>query len=105
MKSLGMKDEEIAKFADTDHWLEYFPPLCMADCKRMGLHTDWRRSFITTDVSPFYDSFVRWQFIRLKERNAIKLARDTPSTARGTASPAWTTTGPVARGWGRRSTL
>jgi len=75
MKSLGMKDEEIAKFADTDHWLEYFPPLCMADCKRMGLHTDWRRSFITTDVSPFYDSFVRWQFIRLKERNAIKFGK------------------------------
>ena len=75
MKSLGMKDEEIAQFADTDHWLEYFPPLCMADCKRMGLHVDWRRSFITTDVSPFYDSFVRWQFLRLKERNAIKFGK------------------------------
>ena len=74
-KSLGMKDEEIAQFADTDHWLEYFPPLCMQDCKRMGLHVDWRRSFITTDVSPFYDSFVRWQFMRLKERNAIKFGK------------------------------
>lgn len=30
---------------------------------------DWRRSFLTTDVNPYYDSFVRWQFIRLKERN------------------------------------
>jgi len=75
MKSLGMTDEEIAKFGSTDHWLEYFPPLCMQDCKRMGLHVDWRRSFITTDVSPFYDSFVRWQFIRLKERNKIKFGK------------------------------
>eukprot|EP00092_Neocalanus_flemingeri_P034373 GFUD01037380.1.p1 GENE.GFUD01037380.1~~GFUD01037380.1.p1 ORF type:complete len:1177 (+),score=448.54 GFUD01037380.1:84-3614(+) len=75
MQSLGMVDEEIAKFGSTDHWLEYFPPLCMADCKRMGLHVDWRRSFITTDVSPFYDSFVRWQFIRLKERNKIKFGK------------------------------
>ena len=75
MKSLGMKDEEIAEFGNTDHWLEYFPPRCMADCKRMGLHVDWRRSFITTDVSPFYDSFVRWQFLRLKERNAIKFGK------------------------------
>jgi len=75
MKSLGMSDEEIAKFGSTDHWLEYFPPLCMQDCKRMGLHVDWRRSFITTDVSPFYDSFVRWQFIRLKERNKIKFGK------------------------------
>lgn len=23
---------------------------------------DWRRSFITTDMNPFYDSFTRWQF-------------------------------------------
>ena len=75
MKSLGMKDEEIADFANTDHWLEYFPPRCMSDCRRMGLHVDWRRSFITTDVSPFYDSFVRWQFLRLKERNAIKFGK------------------------------
>jgi len=75
MKSLGMKDEEIAQFADTDHWLEYFPPLCMQDCRRMGLHVDWRRSFITTDVSPFYDSFVRWQFLRLKEGNRIKFGK------------------------------
>jgi len=75
MASLGMADEEIAKFGSTDHWLEYFPPLCMEDCKRMGLHVDWRRSFITTDVSPFYDSFVRWQFIRLKERNKIAFGK------------------------------
>jgi len=75
MKSLGMSDEEICKFGSTDHWLEHFPPLCMADCKRMGLHVDWRRSFITTDVSPFYDSFVRWQFLRLKQRNAIKFGK------------------------------
>merc|ERR1719419_901698 len=75
MKSLGMTDEEIAQFADTDHWLEYFPPLCMQDCKKMGLHVDWRRSFITTDVSPFYDSFVRWQFMRLKEGNRIKFGQ------------------------------
>ena len=41
----------------------------------MGLHTDWRRSFITSDVNPFYDSFVRWQFVRLKERNKIKFGK------------------------------
>ena len=36
---------------------------------------DWRRSFITTDVNPFYDSFVRWQFITLKERKKIKFGK------------------------------
>ena len=37
----------------------------------MGLHTDWRRTFVTTDANPFFDSFVRWQFVRLKERNKV----------------------------------
>jgi len=75
MQSLGMEDQDIAKFGDTDHWLEHFPPLAKADCRRMGLHVDWRRSFLTTDRNPFYDSFVRWQFARLKERNKIKFGK------------------------------
>lgn len=28
MLSIGVKREEIKKFADPYHWLEYFPPLC-----------------------------------------------------------------------------
>ena len=31
----------------------------------MGAHVDWRRSFITTDANPYYDSFIRWQFNQL----------------------------------------
>ncbi|KAG8008559.1 Leucine--tRNA ligase, partial [Nibea albiflora] len=65
MKSLGLNDQEIARFAHAEHWLDYFPPLAV----------DWRRSFITTDVNPFYDSFVRWQFVTLKERKKIKFGK------------------------------
>ena len=53
MQSLGMEDKEISKywlsqsllisleiflsrFGDPDHWLEYFPPLCHRDCRKMG---------------------------------------------------------------------
>ncbi|KAJ3589814.1 hypothetical protein NHX12_010655 [Muraenolepis orangiensis] len=75
MKSLGLTDCEIVKFAKAEHWLEYFPPLAIRDLKQMGLKVDWRRSFITTDVNPFYDSFVRWQFITLKERKKIKFGK------------------------------
>lgn len=71
MQSLGMDDSEIAKFADANHWLEYFPPLAVQDLNSIGIHVDWRRTFITTDANPFFDSFVRWQFIRLKERNKV----------------------------------
>jgi len=75
MKSLGLKDEEIKDFGDVNHWLNYFPPKTEMDLRSMGLRVDWRRSFITTDVNPFYDSFVRWQFIKLKERNKIKFGK------------------------------
>ena len=37
MQSLGFQDDEIAKFADYDTWLTYFPPMGMADLNKMGL--------------------------------------------------------------------
>lgn len=37
MRSLGLNDEEIAKFANAEHWLEYFPPLAVKDLKKMGV--------------------------------------------------------------------
>ena len=36
MQSMGLEDEEIKLFADPIHWLNYFPPHCIADLKRMG---------------------------------------------------------------------
>ncbi|XP_035226432.1 leucine--tRNA ligase, cytoplasmic-like [Stegodyphus dumicola] len=75
MQSLGLKDEEIKKFSDAEHWLQYFPPLAISDLKSMGVKVDWRRTFITTDCNPYYDSFVRWQFIRLRERGRIQFGK------------------------------
>ncbi|KJH53016.1 leucine--tRNA ligase [Dictyocaulus viviparus] len=75
MESLGLEDEEIRKFADTDYWLDYFPPRCISDLKRMGLKVDWRRAFITTDVNPYYDSFVRWQFEKLRLAKKIEFGK------------------------------
>uniref|UniRef100_A0ACD5VVK4 Uncharacterized protein n=1 Tax=Avena sativa TaxID=4498 RepID=A0ACD5VVK4_AVESA len=57
MRGFGLSDEEIAKFQDPSHWLTYFPPLAKEDLKAFGLGCDWRRSFITTDMNPFYDAF------------------------------------------------
>ncbi|KAI9032188.1 hypothetical protein DFJ74DRAFT_653553 [Hyaloraphidium curvatum] len=65
MLSMGVPLEEIPKFADPTHWLYYFPPLAIEDLKALGIKNDWRRSFITTDANPYYDSFIRWQFNKL----------------------------------------
>ena len=37
MKSLGLTDEEVAKFANPQHWLDYFPPMTQKDLSGMGL--------------------------------------------------------------------
>ncbi|KAJ8618687.1 hypothetical protein MRB53_014873 [Persea americana] len=71
MRMLDISDSEIAKFKDPYHWLSYFPPVAKEDLKAFGLGCDWRRSFITTDMNPFYDSFVKWQMKKLKEMGKI----------------------------------
>ncbi|CCH42951.1 leucyl-tRNA synthetase [Wickerhamomyces ciferrii] len=72
MLQLGIKREDVIKFADANYWLEYFPPLCKKDCDSFGARIDWRRSMITTDVNPYYDQFVKWQVTRLKDIGRIK---------------------------------
>ncbi|GMH23076.1 hypothetical protein Nepgr_024919 [Nepenthes gracilis] len=71
MQSYGLSDSEISQFKDPYHWLTFFPPLAVEDLKAFGLGVDWRRSFVTTDVNPFFDSFVRWQMRKLKAAGKI----------------------------------
>lgn len=71
LKMSGIPEDEIPAFANPSHWLHYFPPLAVRDIKAMGCGVDWRRSFITTDANPFYDSFVRWQFHTLLKAGKI----------------------------------
>ena len=75
MEAIGIKKEEIHLFANPNHWLEFFPPLCRRDLTNFGARIDWRRSFVTTDANPYYDSFIRWQMRRLKELNKIKFGK------------------------------
>ena len=41
MKGLGLSDEEIKKFADPHHWLDYFPPLARSDLQALGCRVRW----------------------------------------------------------------
>jgi len=67
MLAQGIPREEIHRFADPYHWVHVFPEAGMQDVSCFGLRIDWRRSLVTTDANPYYDSFVRWQMKRLKE--------------------------------------
>ena len=72
MLALGIPKAEIHKFADTNHWLQYFPPLVKRDLDSFGARIDWRRSMVTTDANAYYDAFVRWQMNRLYELEKIQ---------------------------------
>ncbi|KAJ1611368.1 hypothetical protein OJ252_1551 [Cryptosporidium canis] len=73
LRAMGIPDEEIGNFTDPVYWTEYFPPLAKKDLKDFGTAIDWRRSFITTDINPYYDAFVKWQFRTLKfKRDKIR---------------------------------
>jgi len=69
--AMGLSPEDIVKFTDPVHWLEYYPPLGTRDLKRFGAPIDFRRSFITTSINPYYDKFIRWQFGKLKKADKI----------------------------------
>ncbi|CAK9327095.1 unnamed protein product [Citrullus colocynthis] len=71
MRSFGLSDSEISKFQNPYNWLTFFPPLAMEDLKAFGLGCDWRRSFITTDMNPYYDAFIQWQMRKLKSMGKI----------------------------------
>lgn len=68
VRCLLVPEDEIPRFTDPLVWLQYFPPRGRKDVTKFGTAVDWRRSFVTTSVNPFYDSFIRWQFNTLKAR-------------------------------------
>lgn len=75
LKESGISEDQIPKFADPRAWLDFFPLQNVSDLTTFGLKTDWRRSFITTEVNPYYDSFIRWQFNKLRQLNKIKFGK------------------------------
>eukprot|EP00300_Choanocystis_sp_HF-7_P022239 c2141_g1_i1.p1 GENE.c2141_g1_i1~~c2141_g1_i1.p1 ORF type:complete len:1094 (+),score=322.21 c2141_g1_i1:39-3284(+) len=75
MQSLGFTDEEIPAFVDPNKWLTYFPPVGQEDVTSLGCRVDWRRSFITTDVNPYYDAFIKWQFNTLRKLQKVKFGK------------------------------
>lgn len=75
LRDMGVPEDEIPRFADADYWLTYFPPLAKTDFQDLGLAVDWRRSFLTTKLNPYYDSFVRWQFEILKEKDKLDFGK------------------------------
>lgn len=68
-------EEQTSQFEDPNHWIEYFSTRAVESISKLQL-ADWdpKHSFVTTDRNPYYDSFVCWQFNRLKKEGKIVYA-------------------------------
>ena len=73
LKLMGFTDEQIPAFKDPLHWIKTFSRETEKDLHEYGLSIDWRRSFITTDLNPRYDKFIKWQFNTLKKKGLVLL--------------------------------
>ncbi|SOV12637.1 leucine--tRNA ligase, putative [Plasmodium sp. gorilla clade G2] len=71
MKQMKIKDEEIHLFQNPEHWCYYFSSKAKDHLYSFGLYCDWRRSFITTNINPYYDKFVNWHINTLYKKNLI----------------------------------
>jgi len=71
LKLMGFTDAEIPLFKDPIHWIKTFSKGAEKDLNEYGLAIDWRRSFITTDLNPRYDKFIKWQFNTLRKKGLV----------------------------------
>lgn len=65
LKSMGINPEDIYNFTDPKYWIKYFSKMTKDDLVDFNIYADFRRSFYTTDMNFYFDSFVRWQFKHL----------------------------------------
>ena len=75
LKEVGVADEDLHKFAEPEFWLEYFPPYAKADLEKLGINADFRRSFITTEKQKYYDNFVQWHMLKLKQHDFVAFGK------------------------------
>eukprot|EP00727_Mastigamoeba_balamuthi_P002940 m51a1_g12643 putative leucyl-trna synthetase (1011) ;mRNA; r:111-3323 len=75
MLSNGIRPEDIPAFVNPRKWLDHFPPAGVEDLRMMGVAVDWRRSFVTTDANPYYDSFVPWHFETLHDAGKLEYGK------------------------------
>ncbi|MFW9882284.1 MAG: leucine--tRNA ligase, partial [Candidatus Thorarchaeota archaeon] len=66
LKQSGVSEDEIEKFEDPEYIVKYFRKKWTDTIKSLGLAIDWRRQFITTQLTPEFSKFIEWQYRKLK---------------------------------------
>ena len=68
LKSFGATDADIEKFKMSPEYLvNFWIDKWKRALKAAGFAIDWRRSFVTTTLTPQYSRFIEWQYNTLKK--------------------------------------
>ncbi|MCX6820931.1 MAG: leucine--tRNA ligase [Candidatus Aenigmarchaeota archaeon] len=72
-KMYGISDADIRAFAEKgpEYVAKFWKKRWMEDLAGAGFSIDWRRTFITTPMTPTYSRFVEWQYNTLRKRGYV----------------------------------
>lgn len=66
LKMSGISDNDISKFKDSEYIINYFMDRWIHTNNKLGISIDWRRKFVTTQLTPVFSKFIEWQYRKLK---------------------------------------
>ncbi|MCY3412862.1 MAG: leucine--tRNA ligase [Candidatus Heimdallarchaeota archaeon] len=66
LKMSGISEKDISKFTNPEYIVEYFMNEWIQTNTKLGLAIDWRRKFVTTQMTPVFSKFIEWQYRKLK---------------------------------------
>ncbi len=67
LKDFGATDRDIIKFKKSAEFLaKFWKKRWIEDLKAAGFSIDWRRTFITSQITPTYSRFIEWQYNTLR---------------------------------------
>jgi len=73
LKMYGVKDKDIKDFVEKgpEYVAKFWKKKWIETLKASGFSIDWRRTFITTPITPTYSRFIEWQYNTLKEKGYV----------------------------------
>lgn len=72
-KIYGVSDKDLADFVKKGpkYVAKFWMKRWMKDLQSAGFSIDWRRTFITTTMTPTYSRFIEWQYNTLKKKGYV----------------------------------
>ncbi|MBI4163175.1 MAG: leucine--tRNA ligase [Candidatus Aenigmarchaeota archaeon] len=72
LKLSGASEEDISRFADDPKFIaQFWMKRWIKDLKKSGFSIDWRRTFVTTQMTPTYSRFIEWQYNTLRKKGYV----------------------------------